>query len=195
MANSNNVPQPGFREATALFLDACPGPPLARTGLRIAAFQEVHGIRGLTSPEDSGRPLHRSAGIRHRRERRATDSPRYLRSVEAVGKEDSMQSRLPLQSGPAPRLFVLARATLDPFLPRNRSVGSGIWGGRRGLEARLQRCGGLESVHCEAGGQESKTAATASTEAVGAKGRRRRLFGVPATGSLLAERRWGGEDK
>lgn len=36
-----------FVEAVALFLDACPGPPLARTGLRIAALQAVEGIPDL----------------------------------------------------------------------------------------------------------------------------------------------------
>lgn len=36
-----------FVEEISLFLDACPGPPLARTGLRIAALQAVEGIPEL----------------------------------------------------------------------------------------------------------------------------------------------------
>lgn len=37
----------GFVEEISLFLDACPGPPLAKTGLRIAALQAVEGIPEL----------------------------------------------------------------------------------------------------------------------------------------------------
>lgn len=44
----------GFVETVALFLDACPGPPLARTGLRMAALQSVEGIPGLQTQRTHG---------------------------------------------------------------------------------------------------------------------------------------------
>lgn len=38
-----------FVNAIDLFLEACPGPPLAQLGLRLAALQPVKGIRGFDS--------------------------------------------------------------------------------------------------------------------------------------------------
>ncbi len=45
-----------FTETIGLFLDACPGPPLARTGIRIAAFQPVKGIPELYASSYPDRP-------------------------------------------------------------------------------------------------------------------------------------------
>ena len=43
------ITRSGFREAFALFLDACPGPPLAKAALYSAAFQTVEGLAGPRS--------------------------------------------------------------------------------------------------------------------------------------------------
>lgn len=55
----------GFVETVALFLDACPGPPLARTGLRMAALQSVEGIPGLQTQRTHG--VHTRAGAQYRK--------------------------------------------------------------------------------------------------------------------------------
>ncbi|MDE2980215.1 MAG: hypothetical protein OXU74_03375 [Gemmatimonadota bacterium] len=62
-----------FRAAVRVFLNACPGPPMAIVGLRFAAFQAVGGIRDLC-PEDS------STGQSHPR-----NEP-YLRSVIGIAE-------------------------------------------------------------------------------------------------------------
>ena len=36
-----------FSAVIRLLLDACPGPPMLRSGIRMAALQQVEGIRGL----------------------------------------------------------------------------------------------------------------------------------------------------
>ena len=44
-----------FSATVRLFLDACPGPPLLRMGLAMAALQRVDGIPGLDgSPLQAG---------------------------------------------------------------------------------------------------------------------------------------------
>lgn len=53
-----------FDEDIRFFLNACPGPAMARRGLHIAAFQEVRGISGL---KRSGEDEERRRGFESRR--------------------------------------------------------------------------------------------------------------------------------
>ena len=62
-----------FRYVIGVFLNACPGPPMAKAGLHVAAFQVVDGIPDLCPEEPSiGQALRR-------------DEP-YLRSVVGIAE-------------------------------------------------------------------------------------------------------------
>ena len=66
-----------------LLLDACPGPPLARKGLRIVALQAVPGIPGLDASQQQGNaPTTQHANLS--RPRPAADSVRYISSTTQV---------------------------------------------------------------------------------------------------------------
>lgn len=71
-----------FDEEIRFFLNACPGPAVARRGLHYAAFQRVHGIPGL---EQSGqhdellRGSERGGGSRH-----GAGEGSYLRKVAEI---------------------------------------------------------------------------------------------------------------
>lgn len=72
-----------FIEASRLLLDACPGPPLARKGLRIVALQAVPGIPGLdASQQQNNAPTTQHANLSRRRP--AADSVRYISSTTQV---------------------------------------------------------------------------------------------------------------
>ncbi len=62
-----------FTDVIGVFLNACPGPPMAKAALHVAAFQVVDGIPGLSAEELS-----------------TAQSPRrkepYLRSMREVGE-------------------------------------------------------------------------------------------------------------
>ena len=73
-----------FTKEITLFLDACPGPGLARSALRIAALQEVDGIpelspleRDYRSPNRSPSPSDLSVNVRSERE--------YIRTIARLG--------------------------------------------------------------------------------------------------------------
>lgn len=60
-----------FAKEIAIFLEACPGPALARSALRMAALQDVEGIPGLSPSERGERSppgLDISAGVRGKRD-------------------------------------------------------------------------------------------------------------------------------
>ena len=63
-----------FVNSIDLFLEACPGPPLAKQGLRLAALQPVKGISRLDSRVSGASEL------------RGSDAGPYLSSVRRVGK-------------------------------------------------------------------------------------------------------------
>ena len=48
--------RPNFDDEIGFFLNACPGPPVARRGLHIAAFQEVRSIPRLERPREDDEP-------------------------------------------------------------------------------------------------------------------------------------------
>lgn len=48
--------RPSFAEEIKFFLNACPGPAVARHGLHIAAFQEVRGIPRLVPTREDDEP-------------------------------------------------------------------------------------------------------------------------------------------
>ena len=62
-----------FVTAIGLFLEACPGPPLAQAGLRIAALQPVKGIPGLGGKAPAAS------------ERGESDADSYLSSARQIG--------------------------------------------------------------------------------------------------------------
>lgn len=76
----------GFVETVALFLDACPGPPLARTGLGMAALQSVEGIPGLQTQRTHG--VDTRAGLNTGNENLVGGARHvpYLSSVAGVAK-------------------------------------------------------------------------------------------------------------
>ena len=72
------ITRSGFREAFALFLDACPGPPLAKAALYAAAFQEVEGLPGpRASKVRNGAAVRRGQSL---------EPEGYLRSVIDVAQ-------------------------------------------------------------------------------------------------------------
>ncbi len=80
-----------FSTAVRLFLDACPGPPLLRQGLTIAAFQSVEGIPGLDGSQVQGSEestAHAPGGhnIASTSPQDQAGGERYLGSVVAVGE-------------------------------------------------------------------------------------------------------------
>ncbi len=79
---------PDFPAAVRLFFEACPGPPMLRLGIRVAALQLVKGIPGLdASRRGSGsRDAARLSLYEANEETRRSDADRYLCSVVAVAK-------------------------------------------------------------------------------------------------------------
>ena len=74
-----------FIEASRLFLDACPGPPLARKGLRMVALQAVAGILGLDASQHQGK-AQTTPPAKLSRSRLDTDSGGYISSITQVAE-------------------------------------------------------------------------------------------------------------
>lgn len=76
--------QRSFDEEVSFFLNACPGPAVVKHGLRLVAFQEVRGIRGLESAEE-GDELQTSTEYGRGSGHRGVDR-RYLHRVAEIAK-------------------------------------------------------------------------------------------------------------
>ena len=75
-----------FVETIRPFLTACPGPPLAAKGLRIAALQQVDGIPGLDGRD-------RAPHTHFSRDRRLAGEDRYLRTVREIAERVNWNPR------------------------------------------------------------------------------------------------------
>ena len=90
-----------FDEEIKFFLNACPGPAVAKHGLHIAAFQEVRGIQGL-EPSGDGDELREAAEYGRRSVHGGSDRG-YLHRVaeiaERVGCRRAYLSEAALRHG------------------------------------------------------------------------------------------------
>ena len=93
--------QRSFDEEIKFFLNACPGPAVAKHGLHIAAFQEVRGIQGL-EPSGDGDELREAAEYGRRSVHGGSDRG-YLHRVaeiaERVGCRRAYLSEAALRHG------------------------------------------------------------------------------------------------
>ncbi len=80
------ITQMRLLEAISLFFDACPGPPLARTGLRMAALQAVEGIPELQSTRTHGIATSTGLAAPHEMLKAGPRQVLYLSSVGGVAK-------------------------------------------------------------------------------------------------------------
>lgn len=73
-----------FHEDIQIFLNACPGPAVAKRGLHLAAFQEVRGIRGLERAADDDK---RQRGpVRRRSAGQSEGGGSYLRKLTEIAE-------------------------------------------------------------------------------------------------------------
>ena len=172
-----------FIEASRLLLDACPGPPLARKGLRIVALQAVPGIPGLdASQQQNNAPTTQHANLS--RPRPAADSVRYISSTTQValllGCRPAYLSKAARNHGYSfsRTLRWIRFLHAMALLSEGCRVETMVW------KARLRRHRGVEQVHNKAGGTLTAPVAGAAAVPLGAKSGRRRLFG--ASGDRIA---------
>ncbi|MDE2980664.1 MAG: hypothetical protein OXU74_05640 [Gemmatimonadota bacterium] len=76
-------PEQDYTTEIKLYLNACPGPPMLRAALRVAALQDVEGIPGLFSPD---RKNHRDVSIQGLPGGGATTKGAYVRTVAGVAE-------------------------------------------------------------------------------------------------------------
>lgn len=76
-----------FPDRVRLFLDACPGPPMLRVALRVAALQPVAGIPGIETHETGPSGLQSSVFGKYSGKGGTSEkSGRYLSTVVQVGE-------------------------------------------------------------------------------------------------------------
>ena len=166
-----------FVNAVELFLEACPGPPLARTGLRMAALQEVKGIAGLEGSSRTGRvPVARSISVNVRGGVDAARYTKYLSSTKELAKMLKCRPAYLTKAAATHGYSLLKGGALDPVPARHRAAGRGVPRGDDGVALGLRRRCRMAQVLRKARGTQPWPAAEPPVEAVGAKGGGRCLF-------------------
>ena len=165
----------GFVEEISLFLDACPGPPLARTGLRIAALQAVEGIPELQIQHTHD--VDKRIGLNTDNENWSGGRQvPYLSSVGRRGQEAEVSSRLSVKSIDPTRLLLLSGAPLDSTTPRTGTPGRGNPRRHCCPPTWVRRCRRVEQIHTQTRWTESESVAGHAIGTLGPQGHRRCLF-------------------
>ena len=120
-------PRQDFTNEICYFLNACPGPPMLRSALRIAALQDVDGIVGLSS-SDRGE---RSALASYPQHGMPNRTGQYLRTVAGAAFTVNLLGRTPAQLPTVPLSFWIREAVKAVFLAAAGARGVPAVGKRR----------------------------------------------------------------
>lgn len=197
---SPELERQSFAVALEPLLHACPGPPLAKSGLRMVALQQV-AVIPPSLPASAVRRTGYANGWPARgksalppEQNRTESSVRevvpggYIWSVEQIAARLGCSPSY-LSKGARSHGYSLARAfTLGTFPPCRGPQGGGVPGGDDGSTARIWRRSRVESFRQSACGPEPSAASGGSSGFMGSQGGERRILWDTCLGCAAGRR-------